>query len=26
LEFSAPVGFIHKKSVTLHGHKITKFT
>jgi hypothetical protein len=25
LEFSASVGFIHKESVTLHGHTIVKF-
>jgi hypothetical protein len=24
LEFSASVGFIHKKSVKMHGHKIVK--
>jgi len=24
LEFSASVGFIHKESVTMHGHKILK--
>ena len=25
LEFSASVGFIHKQSVTMHGHTIVKF-
>jgi len=25
LEFGASVGFIHKESVTMHGHKIVKF-
>jgi len=25
LEVSAPVGFIQKESVTMHGHKIVKF-
>jgi len=25
LGFSASVGFIHKESVTMHGHKIVKF-
>jgi len=24
LEFSAPVGFIHKEFVTMHGHTIVK--
>jgi hypothetical protein len=24
LEFSASVGFIHKESVTMHGHRIVK--
>ena len=26
LEFSASVGFIHKESVTMHGHTIVKFS
>jgi len=26
LEFSASVGFIHKESVTMHGHRIGKIT
>jgi hypothetical protein len=26
LEFSAPVGFIHKEFVTIHGHTILKFS
>jgi len=25
MEFSASVGFVHKESVTLHGHTIVKF-
>jgi hypothetical protein len=25
LEFGASVGFIHKESVTMHGHTIVKF-
>jgi len=25
MEFSASVGFIHKESVTMHGHTILKF-
>jgi len=25
LEFGASVGFIHKESVTMHGHMIVKF-
>jgi hypothetical protein len=26
LEFSAFVGFIHKESITMHGHKILKYS
>jgi len=26
LEFTASVGFIHKESVTMHGHTIVKYT